>query len=116
MVLTDEKWLLFVIEQVLSNALKYTAKGCIFIYQYSPKILVIEDTGMGIAPEDIPRVFDRGYTGYNGRLHYEIQWNRLYLCKSVMNKLLAIKSWLESTVSVGTKVFIDLRTADIRVE
>ncbi len=66
-VLTDEKWLVFVIEQLLSNAIKYTNKGKISIYSLENKKLVIEDTGIGISKEDIPRIFDKGFTGYNGR-------------------------------------------------
>lgn len=59
---TDEKWFAFVIEQLLSNALKYTREGSIKIYSEG-KVLCIKDTGIGIAPEDLPRVFDKGYTG-----------------------------------------------------
>ena len=68
-VLTDEKWLGFVIGQILSNALKYTKKGKISIYmsEEEPHTLVIQDTGIGIRPEDLPRVFEKGFTGYNGR-------------------------------------------------
>lgn len=82
-ILTDEKWLEFVLEQVLSNALKYTRKGKIKIYMdpQSPKTLVIEDTGIGIAPEDLPRVFERGYTGYNGRTDKRSTGIGLYLCR-----------------------------------
>lgn len=69
LVLTDGKWLLLVVEQLLSNALKYTKKGTISIYMDPNKkgVLVIEDEGIGIQAEDLPRVFEKGFTGYNGR-------------------------------------------------
>ena len=65
-VITDEKWLGFVVEQVLSNALKYTPQGSVSIYMEPEGVLCIRDTGIGIAPEDLPRVFEKGYTGYKG--------------------------------------------------
>lgn len=66
-VLTDEKWLLFILEQIISNAVKYTPSGTITIRVTEDKKLSVEDTGIGIAPEDLPRIFEKGFTGYNGR-------------------------------------------------
>ena len=86
-VLTDEKWLSFVVEQVLSNALKYTAAGEIRIFCEPGPTLVITDTGIGIAPEDLPRVFDRGFTGYNGRADKKATGIGLYLCRRICRKL-----------------------------
>ena len=83
-VLTDEKWLVFVVEQILSNALKYTKEGSISIYltTYREKLmLAIRDTGIGISREDLPRVFEKGFTGYNGRADKKSTGIGLYLCK-----------------------------------
>ena len=86
-VVTDEKWLSFVIEQVLSNALKYTSRGSITISLVGEKTLRIEDTGIGIAPEDLPRIFENGYTGYNGRQDQKASGIGLYLCKRICQNL-----------------------------
>lgn len=114
-VLTDEKWLSFVIEQILSNSLKYTAKGSISVYTEPKGVLVIEDTGIGIAPEDLPRVCENGFTGYNGRSDKKATGLGLYLCKQILKKL-HHSIEIESRVQAGTKVKIDLRRENIRVE
>ena len=109
-VVTDEKWLLFVLEQLLSNALKYTKKGSISIYmaESAPKTLVIEDTGIGIRAEDIPRVFERGYTGYTGREYTRSTGIGLYLCRRILTKL-GHTIVIESEVGRGTRVLLDLQ-------
>lgn len=88
-VLTDKKWLGFVIGQILSNALKYTKKGKISIYMSKARshTLVIEDTGIGIRQEDLPRVFEKGFTGYNGREEGRSTGIGLYLSGKIMKKL-----------------------------
>ncbi|MDE5577331.1 MAG: sensor histidine kinase [Oscillospiraceae bacterium] len=86
-VLTDEKWLLFVIEQVISNAVKYTKTGGAEIYCEEPLTLCIRDTGIGAASEDLPRLFEKGYTGCNGRLDKKASGIGLYLCKRICTKL-----------------------------
>ena len=85
-VLTDEKWLSFVIEQLLSNALKYTASGGISIF-LEGETLCIRDTGIGIAPEDLPRVFEKGYTGLNGRADKRASGLGLWLCSRICARL-----------------------------
>lgn len=107
MVITDEKWLSFVVEQVLSNALKYTRHGSIKIYMQRPKTLCIKDTGIGIAPEDLPRIFEKGYTGYNGRRDKKASGIGLYLCKRICEKL-GVEIRVISQLDCGTTVFIDL--------
>ena len=113
-VLTDEKWLVFVLEQILSNALKYTKSGSIHIYLLpdAPKTLVIEDTGIGIAPEDLPRIFEKGYTGCNGRADKRSTGIGLYLCRQIMEKL-SHTIRIESEMGVGTKVYLGLDTVSL---
>lgn len=74
-VLTDKKWFSFVLEQILTNAAKYTLRGTVRVYlaKDSPDTLVVEDTGLGIRAEDLPRIFERGFTGYNGAAASAVQ-------------------------------------------
>lgn len=107
-VLTDEKWLLFVVEQVLKNALKYTpAGGTITIELEEPKTLCIRDTGIGIAPEDLPRIFEKGYTGVNGRADKKASGLGLYLCRRIC-RALGHTIRANSSPDSGTVIRIDL--------
>lgn len=112
-ILTDEKWMVLVIEQLLSNALKYTNDGSISIYieHGTNKILVIEDTGIGIWEEDLPRVFEKGFTGYNGRIDKKSTGIGLYLCKQIVENLNQ-RIFITSDPDVGTKVYLDLTRCD----
>lgn len=86
-ILTDEKWLCLVLEQLLSNALKYTGQGSITISLDEKDVLTIKDTGCGISPEDLPRIFERGFTGYQGRQDKTATGLGLYLVKQVLDRL-----------------------------
>ena len=110
---TDEKWLLFVVEQVLSNALKYTREGSITITMEHPKTLVIRDTGIGIAPEDLPRIFEKSYTGYNGRGDQKASGLGLYLCRTICRKL-GHSITAESALDEGTAIRIGLSQRQVR--
>lgn len=114
-VITDEKWLLFVIEQVLSNALKYTRSGKISIYSSEKDMLCIEDTGIGIAPEDLPRIFEKGYTGYNGRKDKHASGIGLYLARRICDNL-GHKISARSVIGKGTAITIDLSREKIKNE
>ena len=114
-IVTDEKWLLFVIEQLFSNGLKYTNEGKISVYFNIFDELVIEDTGIGISSEDIPRIFENGYTGYNGRIDKKSTGIGLYLCKNILNKIGgSIRT--ESKINVGTKMFLNLKNEKLLIE
>lgn len=116
-VLTDEKWLAFVIGQLLSNALKYTPEqGHISVtWADATQTLTIEDTGIGIRPEDLPRVFEKGFTGHNGREQKKSTGIGLYLCRRVLGKL-GHTIAITSTPSQGTQVKIGLAAAEQVVE
>lgn len=114
-VLTDEKWLLFVFEQVLSNALKYTRTGEIEITLEAPKTVCIRDTGIGIAAEDIDRVFEKGYTGCNGRTDKKASGIGLYLCRRICGRL-GHRITADSRVGEGTLIKINLEETRIEIE
>lgn len=117
-VLTDEKWVVFVIKQLLSNALKYTASGgTIRISQspYNEKVLIFTDNGIGIAKEDIPRLFEQGFTGYNGHRDKKATGIGLYLCKKILDNLNHTIR-IESLQGEGTQVFLDLSSTELYVE
>jgi len=105
-VLTDEKWLGFVVGQLLSNALKYTNRGGVSIYAQGQR-LVIEDTGMGIPETELPRIFERSFTGENGRAAEHTTGLGLYLCRRACD-LLGHGIRAESQVGKGTRVILDL--------
>ncbi len=107
-VTTDEKWFLFLLEQIISNALKYTRKGSVEIYLNSEGFLCIEDSGMGIAPEDLPRIFENGYTGNIGRIDKKSSGIGLYLCKTVCDKL-DIPISAHSALEKGTTIKLDIK-------
>ena len=98
---TDEKWLCFILEQLLSNAVKYTHRGGVRIYA-EDGALCIADTGIGIRPEDLPRVFEAGYTGYNGRLDKRASGLGLSMARRAAD-MLAIRLTLASRPGEGTR-------------
>ena len=117
-VYTDEKWLAFILEQILSNAIKYTPKGFVTIEtaeETNSFFIIIKDTGIGIKAEDLPRVFEKGYTGYNGHADKKATGIGLYLCRQMADKL-GHTIRMESEIGKGTKVWIgfDLDYADTR--
>jgi len=114
-VLTDEKWLLFIIEQILSNAVKYTESGSVTIIVSPEKILRISDTGIGIAQEDIPRIFEKGFTGYNGRADSKSTGLGLYLCKKACDKLFH-RICVESETGKGSIFSVYLDREELEVE
>ena len=101
-VISDTQWLTILIEQILSNALKYTENGKIAIQYLEDKhALEIRDTGIGIRSEDIPKIFDRGYSGFNGRMNEKSSGLGLYLAKKISERL-NIQIEVESKLSQGS--------------
>ena len=112
---TDSKWLSFIIEQIISNAVIYTSEGSVKICMSEPGVLCIEDTGIGISEEDLPRIFENGYTGFNGREDKRASGIGLYLCKRIADNL-GHKISAESVAGKGTKIILDLRSRKVEVE
>ncbi|MDD7305605.1 MAG: sensor histidine kinase [Peptoniphilaceae bacterium] len=105
-ILSDAKWFRFILDQILSNANKYTRGGDIKIYLDKTR-LVIEDSGIGIKEEDLPRIFEKGFTGFNGRLDKKATGIGLSLVKNICQAL-RIDVSAESKVNKGTKIILDL--------
>ena len=103
-VVSDSQWLGFILEQLLTNAIKYTSKGAISIY-WQDEELVVKDTGIGILSEDLPRIFERGFSGYNGRANKKATGLGLFLSQQIAEKL-GLKLYADSTVGVGSQFYI----------
>ena len=117
-VLTDSKWLEFIIDQIINNSIKYKreiASSFIKIYteENNEEIrLIIYDNGIGIDAKDLPRVFDKTYTGTNGRLKSKSTGMGLYIAKNLCEKL-GHKIAIESKVNEYTKVIITFNKESI---
>lgn len=105
-IVTDQKWFVCILDQLLSNAVKYTPSGTVTI-AFQDSILTVSDTGIGIAPEDLPRIFEKGYTGMNGRLGQKSSGLGLYLAKKASD-LLSIPLRADSTLGAGSAFSLDL--------
>mgnify|MGYP000901608662 FL=1 len=111
MVISDKKWLSFAFEQILGNSVKYSSVGGeITIETYENK-LVIEDNGIGIKEEDLPRIFEKGFTGFNGRYEKKSSGLGLYLCKKTLDKL-GHHIEISSKVGEGTRIEITFPKED----
>ena len=104
-IITDRKWFVVILEQVLSNSLKYTSQGGIEIY-FQEDTLYIKDSGLGIQDADLLRVFERGFSGYNGRLTQQSSGLGLYLSKKIADEL-GHQISIASQVGQGTTVMIN---------
>lgn len=113
-VITDKKWFLVILEQVLSNSLKYTKQGSIEIF-FQEDTLYMKDTGLGIQNSDLLRVFERGFSGYNGRLTHQSSGLGLYLSKKIADKL-GHELHLHSVVGKGTTVMITFKEKKLLFE
>ena len=108
-VITDEKWMLLIIEQLLSNSLKYTPPlGVIEISPLGQDVISIRDTGIGIRKEDLPRIFQRGFTGFNGRMDSRSTGIGLYLANETAKRL-RVALTIDSTLGEGTCATIQLK-------
>ena len=90
-VYSDEKWVRFILNQLIANAVKYRAGQPVLRFsacrQQNQVVLMVEDNGIGISPADLPRIFEKGFTGQNGRIVHQSTGIGLYLCKRLCEKL-----------------------------
>lgn len=110
-VISDKKWLSFAFEQILGNSVKYTSAGGEITIETCENKLIIEDKGIGIKEEDLPRIFEKGFTGFNGRYEKKSSGLGLYLCKKTLDKL-GHHIEISSKVGEGTRVEITFPKED----
>ena len=113
-VLTDRKWLQVLLEQLISNSLKYTSSGSIRIYLDGPEQLVIADTGSGIRKEDLPKIFEKGYTGLDGRLHDKSTGLGLFLSKKIC-QIVGHTLTIDSVVGEGTQARVNFHREKLAI-
>jgi ATPase/histidine kinase/DNA gyrase B/HSP90 domain protein len=102
-VISDAKWLSIMLEQIISNALKYTKSGKISInFDNELLKLSIKDTGIGIPSKDIKKIFDRGYSGFNGRVNEKSSGLGLYMVGRIA-QILNIKIEVYSKLNIGSE-------------
>ena len=102
-VVSDTKWLSILLEQVISNALKYTKSGEITIlYDNKTNKLTVKDTGIGIPAKDIKKIFDRGYSGFNGRMNEKSSGLGLYMVGKIA-EILNVEIEVKSELNVGSE-------------
>lgn len=114
-VLTDEKWLAFILGQLLANAVKYTESGTVTVTVTKNKVLKVSDTGIGIAPEDLPRIFEKGFTGYNGRAEKKSTGLGMYLSRRAADMLGHMLS-VQSAPGAGSTFSLDMKESNLQVE
>lgn len=110
-VVSDKKWLSFAFEQILGNSVKYSSSGGEITIETCENKLVIEDKGIGIKEEDLPRIFEKGFTGFNGRYEKKSSGLGLYLCKKTLDKL-GHHIEISSKVGEGTRIEITFPKED----
>ena len=115
-VYSDEKWVRFILNQLIANAVKYRSGQPVLRIsarrQQDQVVLVVEDNGIGISPADLPRVFEKGFTGQNGRMVQQSTGIGLYLCRQIMDRL-SHTIRIESEMGVGTRVYLGLDTVEL---
>lgn len=111
---SDDKWLRFILDQLISNAVKYRADQPVLHFFAVKKtdsiILSVEDNGIGIPQSDLPRIFEKGFTGHNGRTIHSSTGIGLYLCRRLCDKLgIGISA---SSEGKGTAISLSFRIND----
>lgn len=108
-VYTDRKWILFILNQMILNSVRYCSSRPVFsIYTRQGRdgvVLTVEDNGTGIRPEELSRIFEKGFTGTNGRERRRSTGMGLYLCRKLCDKLgIGLKA--ESEYGKGTRLLL----------